>query len=245
MNPSKLDDYLPPAEPASRRPRHRSVFVILNAALVTGLLLLIAARLLAGAFEKASAATTGSLREIISVMIVGALTRFGALLLLLLLVYDLVYLWRWLRSLRFASDLTCPTCRSLLRRRHRRTFDRIISRLFPVRRYSCRKCATDFMVPGHAERKMPHIKHPAHAEEKAGNSKESNKNGAIYRLLDDMMSGRDKGLVKMINDKLPERNAKEIEESLARLRLRPHGLRSTNGNTTGAAPSADADEHAG
>jgi hypothetical protein len=65
----------------------------------------------------------------------------------LLLAYDLKLVGGWFSSFRFASSRQCKRCKIKTIRTERQPMDRVLSVVFPVKRFVCLGCGKQYLMP--------------------------------------------------------------------------------------------------
>jgi|GEM_PF-6595935 len=236
MTNSNPHNYLTRTKKARRQPTSSRLFVVLNTVFILCLLAALAAKLALQAANALKQISTDTVAEFVKPIALGAV-GLAVLLVLLLLVYDLTYMLRWIRSIRFRQDLICSRCKGHLRRRHRRAFDHIISKLFTLRRYSCKSCGRDFMIPKSVADKLSkpdQYLSPSHAKKQSRDVREETRDSdlPVYRALSDLLDGDKADLIRLLRERIPEKSETEIEASLNKVKLHVKRTRTSNGQAS-------------
>ena len=244
MTESNLDNYLPRVRKEKHKPTGSRFFIFLNTVFIVCLLAILGIKLLSVLANASEQITGGNLIEFTRIIVFGIISRLGILFLLLLFVYDLFYFLRWTKSIRFTQNLICANCKGQLRRRHRKPFDQVMSKIFPTRRYGCKKCGSDFMIPkfvadklGNPDRYLSDDEH----EPKEKGQVVGRGDIPVYQALSELFYRDDSDLIRLLNRKVPGKSAEEIKESLKKIKLHVPKPRASNGHVSHPMDNWDAD----
>ncbi len=219
-----LENFLPKTTKVKSKSPGAKLFGFINGLFVIVLLVFAGLKASSALVDVSQNITGGKLVDFTRILVFGFFTRIGALLLLLLLVYDLFYFIRWSRALKFTQNMICPHCETRLRRKHRKTFDQIISKLFPLRRYGCRKCEVDFLVPKYTEEKLGKREtffSPDEIDESvAARFEFAAVAHGLQRELQELLHAGETELVQLLKNRLPEISEADIITLLKQAHVR-------------------------
>jgi hypothetical protein len=105
-------------------------------------------KIVTGAISSNASSAGGTLKGIYSKVIqLDPVLLYGAIGVIALLLYDVRLLGGWIFSFRFSTDRQCKHCKIKTIRTERQPMDRVLSLIFPVKRFHCLGCGRQYLMP--------------------------------------------------------------------------------------------------